>query len=271
MLKGFPMPTYHHIFDSHAHYDSEQFDGDRDSLLESLPGQGIAAVMAAADTLESAAKGQALARRYPFVWCSAGIHPHEATDAPADLEARLADFFTYEKCRAVGEIGLDYHYDFSPRERQREIFARQVAFAVERELPVIIHDREAHADTMEILRKYRPRGVIHCYSGSAEMAGELLKLGFDIGFTGAVTFKNARRAIEALERIPLDRLLVETDCPYMAPVPLRGKRSDSVMIAHTAAVMAGVKGLAVQELLDVTCRNACDLFGMDVQKFWDES
>lgn len=252
----------HNIFDSHTHYDAGQFDEDRETLLASLPEQGVAAVMAAADTLESAARGQALAKRYPWIWCSAGIHPHEASDAPADLEAQLAELFQYEKCRAVGEIGLDYHYDFSPRDVQQEVFRRQLAFAVERDLPVIIHDREAHADTLEMLREFKPKGVVHCYSGSAEMAKELLALGLYIGFTGVVTFKGARRALEALTVIPAERLLVETDCPYMAPVPFRGKRSDSGMISHIAAVMAGVKGMEPQELLDITCCNACELYGI---------
>lgn len=259
------MSEYRNIFDSHSHYDAEQFDGDRDALLVSLPEQGVTAVMAAADTLESAERGQTLAKRYPWFWCSAGIHPHEASGAPADLEQQLAEFCTFEKCRAVGEAGLDYHYDFSPREVQRKVFRRQVAFAVERDLPVIVHDREAHADTLEVLRHFRPKGVVHCYSGSAEMARELLELGLYIGFTGAVTFKGARRALEALAVIPMDRLLVETDCPYMAPAPLRGKRSDSAMIPHTAAVMAGIKGVEVQELLDATCRNACELFGIPAE------
>lgn len=254
--------TYNNIFDSHSHYDAEAFDQDRDALLSSLPQKGIASIMAAADTLESAARGQAMAKQYSFVWCSAGIHPHEAKDTPADLEDQLAALCAYEKCVAIGEIGLDYHYDFSPRDVQQKIFERHLAFAVDMDMPVIIHDREAHADTLALLQKYRPKGVVHCYSGSAEMAKELLKLGLYIGFTGAVTFKNARRAIEALAVIPSDRLLVETDCPYMAPVPHRGKRCDSSLIPLTAAAMAQVKALDTQQLLDITCANACALYGI---------
>ncbi|MDL2234509.1 TatD family hydrolase [Ruminococcaceae bacterium OttesenSCG-928-L11] len=256
------MTQYHNIFDSHSHYDAEQFDGEREALLADLPQRGIRAVMAAADTLESAARGRKMAERYDYIWCSAGIHPHDAKSAPDNLEARLDELFQYEKCKAVGEIGLDYHYDHSPREKQREVFERHLAYAVKHDLPVIIHDREAHRNVMDLLVKYRPRGVVHCYSGSAEMAKELLKLGLFIGFTGAVTFKNARRAIEALAVIPTDRLLIETDCPYMAPVPLRGQRCDSSMIPHTAAVMAQAKGLEVQQLLDATFENACRVYGI---------
>jgi TatD DNase family protein len=252
------------IFDSHAHYDSRQFDADRDSLLDSLPGKGVAAVMHAADTLESARWGQAFARKYPWFWCSAGIHPHEAKDAPDDLEAQLDGLFSYEKCKAVGEIGLDYHYDFSPRDTQKAVFERQLAYAVEQDLPVIIHDREAHQDVIALLRKHKPRGVMHCFSGSAETAREILALGMYIGFTGVVTFRNARRALEALAVIPPERLLVETDCPYMAPEPYRGKRCDSSMIAETAVARARCQGIDTQELLDITYRNACEVYGIPV-------
>ena len=251
----------HNIFDSHAHYDHPDFDSDRDTLLAALPGLGVSHVMCAADSLPSAQRGQDLAKAYDYIWCSAGIHPLDAMDAPADLEAQLARLCAYEKCMAVGEIGLDYHYDV-PREVQLPVFERHLAFAVEHKLPVIIHDREAHEDILRLLKKYRPAGVVHCYSGSVEMANEILKLGMYIGFTGLVTFKNVRKALEAVAAIPLDRLLVETDCPYMSPVPYRGKRCDSSLIAHSAQVMAQIKGVDVQELLDITCQNACDLYGI---------
>jgi TatD DNase family protein len=250
------------IFDSHAHYDDEQFNPDRDELLTSLPGQGIAYVMNAASDLPSAEASIALAECHPFIWCAVGVHPHAAKDAPDDLEAQLTAMAKHPKVKAIGEIGLDYHYDFSPREKQLEVFRRQLILANELDLPVIIHDREAHADTMELLHELRPKGVVHCYSGSAEMAKELVKLGLYLGFTGAVTFKNARRAKEAVAVIPLDRLLIETDCPYMAPEPHRGRRCDSSLIPNTAAVMAAIKGIEPQALADIMCENACRLYGI---------
>ena len=258
------MPEYSNIFDSHAHYDAPKFDGDRHALLSALPEQGVRAVMSAADTLESAERAIELSERYPFVFASAGIHPHEAKDAPPDLEQRMEALVKRSpKVRALGEMGLDYHYDFSPREVQQSVFERQLALAKELDMPVIIHDREAHADTFALLKKYRPRGIVHCYTGYAEMARELLKLGFYIGFTGAVTFSNARKILEAAAAVPPDRLLVETDCPYMAPVPHRGKRCDSSMIPLTAAVLAGLHGLSTQALLDQTFQNACDIYNVN--------
>ena len=164
---------------------------------------------------------------------------------------------------AVGEIGLDYHYDTSPRTLQRAVFEAQMQLAKELDLPVIIHDREAHGDTMELLTRYRPRGVVHCFSGSAEMAKQVADLGMYVGFTGTVTFKNARKPLEAVAAVPEDRLLLETDCPYMAPEPLRGRRCDSSMLPYTAAAMAAARGVSPQQLVDLTARNACRLFGIE--------
>lgn len=253
----------HNIFDSHAHYDDGRFDPDRHELLAGMPAKGVRLIMNAAADLASAEAGIALAERWPFIVCSAGVHPHEAKDAPDDLRERIAALAKHPKVKAVGEIGLDYHYDFSPREKQLEVFEAQLQAALELDLPVIVHDREAHADTLRLLAKYKPRGVVHCFSGSAEMARELVRLGFYIGFTGVVTFPNARKTLEAARAVPIDRLLVETDCPYMAPVPFRGSRCDSSMIAHTAAALAREKDMDVQELLDRTCRNAMALYGVE--------
>ncbi len=244
------------IFDSHAHYDSEKFDEDRDEVLSSLPSKGVAFVMNAASNLASAKQSIALAEEYDFVYASAGVHPHDAAGAPHDLSVQLHELLSHPKVKAVGEIGLDYHYDFSPREKQLEVFELQLKIALEHDLPVIIHDREAHADTLRLLQQYRPKGIVHCYSGSGEMAKELLRLGLYIGFTGVITFKNARKTIEAAEAIPLDRLLVETDCPYMAPEPFRGRRCDSSMIEKTAEVLARIKNVPTQDLLGITCDNA---------------
>lgn len=251
---------YNNIFDSHAHYDDARFDTDRDNLILSLPESGIAAVMAAACTLDSSEASAKLADKYGFIWCSAGIHPHDASSAPADMEEKLSAFASYEKCMAIGETGLDYHYDFSPRDKQKEVFERHLALARELDLPVIVHEREAGADVLELLKKYRPKGVVHCYLGSVEMAEQLAGLGFYIGFTGAVTFKSAKHTLDALKVVPPEKLLIETDCPYMAPVPLRGQRCDSSMLPHTAVLIAETLKISVQELFNITCENACRLF-----------
>jgi TatD DNase family protein len=166
------------------------------------------------------------------------------------------------KVQALGEIGLDYHYDFSPRETQLAVFERQLELALELDMPVIIHDREAHADTLRLLKKHRPRGVVHCYSGSAELARELLKLGLYIGFTGVITFANARKTVDAARAVPLERLLIETDCPYMAPVPFRGKRCDSTMVGKTCEALAAIKGVSTEELAAKTEENARKLYNI---------
>lgn len=247
---------YRNIFDTHAHYDDERFDPDRQELLAALPEKGVCGVVNAASDMKTAEIGMALAEQYDYLYCAVGVHPHSADEfTSADLET-LAAWSQHPKVVAIGEIGLDYHYDFSPRDTQQQAFEAQIRLANDLGMPVIVHDREAHADTMELLRRYRPKGILHCYSGSAEMAKEILKLGMYIAFGGAVTFKNARRALEAAAAVPLGRLLVETDCPYMTPEPFRGRRCDSAHIAYTAERLAEIKGVCAQELLDATCENA---------------
>lgn len=248
------------IFDSHAHYDDRRFAEDRDVVLAALPQKGVRYILNAASDLSSAHTGIQLAEQYPYIYCGVGIHPHEAAHAPADFEQALRVLAKHPKVRALGEMGLDYHYDFSPRAVQQEIFERQLIVAKELDMPVIIHDREAHKDTMDLLYKHRPKGIIHCYSGSAEMVREIVALGLYIGFTGVATFKNARKTCDAVAAVPLDRLLVETDCPYMAPEPFRGKRCDSAMIAQTAQVIAQIKSVCPQTILDITCQNAMDIY-----------
>lgn len=256
---------YQNIFDSHAHYDDERFNEDRHELLPRLFDGGVRFVMNAASSMESCATSIALADRYPQLYCAVGVHPDAAycfTEADC---AALAEYAKHAKVLAIGEIGLDYHYDdASPREVQRAVFERQLQLAVELDLPVIVHDREAHQDTLDLLRKYRPRGVLHCYSGSPEMVREVAALGLYLGFTGVVTFKNARKAVEAARLVPDDRLLIETDCPYMAPEPCRGKRCDSSLLVHTGAKLAELRGIQPQELFDLTCRNACALFNLSI-------
>lgn len=256
------------IFDSHAHYDDEQFDGDRDKLIASLPSKGVCAVINCASDLKSSATSAELSEKYPFFWCACGIHPHEGEKELknaniSEIEQKIIDFTKKEKCVAIGEIGLDYHYDFSPRELQKEIFELQLKLSKELDLPVIIHDREAHEDTMTLLKKYRPKGVVHCFSGSVEMAQEVLKLGMYIGLGGAVTFKNAKKPVAVAASTDISRILLETDCPYMAPVPLRGTRCSSDMIAYSAQTIASVKNMDVQTLVDAATENTKRLFGIE--------
>jgi len=256
------------IFDSHAHYDDEQFDGDRDEFLRSLPSKGVCAVINCASDLKSSATSAELSEKYPFFWCACGVHPHEAekelkTDDIDKIEKRIVNFTEKKKCVAIGEIGLDYHYDFSPRELQKEIFELQLKLSKELDLPVIVHDREAHEDTMTLLKKYRPKGVVHCFSGSVEMAREVLKLGMYIGLGGAVTFKNAKKPVAVAAATDIDRILLETDCPYMAPVPFRGTRCSSDMIAYSAQTIASVKNMDVQTLVDAATENTKRLFGIE--------
>ncbi len=250
------------IFDTHAHYDDERFDEDRDELLSSLFETSVSHIVGCGCDLKSCLDNIALAERYQNFYAAIGVHPHEAAESTDEDLAKIRALYSHKKVVAVGEIGLDYHYDFSPRDRQIELFTHQIKLANELDLPVIIHDREAHEDTLNILNELRPKGVVHCFSGSREMAEEIVKLGLCIGLGGAVTFKNARKPIEVAEYLPLDRLLLETDAPYMTPVPFRGKRCDSSHIAYTAEKIAEVKGMDVQELIDVCNENSKKLFGI---------
>lgn len=251
---------YKNIFDTHAHYDDSRFDEDRDELISSLKDKGVSHIVNCGCDLKSSLTTVALSEKYDFIYAAVGVHAHEAEEATeSDLE-KIKELYKKEKVVAVGEIGLDYHYDFSPRERQKEIFERQLILANELNLPVIVHDRESHEDTMNLLKKYRPKGVVHCFSGSAEMAKEVVKLGMYIGIGGAITFKNAKKPVEVVEYLPLDRLLLETDAPYMTPVPFRGQRCDSAHIAYTAEKIAEIKGIDVQELIDICNENAKKLF-----------
>jgi len=250
------------IFETHAHYLQEDFGDDLIPLLESMPSLGVEKIIAVGYDLRSSAEEIELAHRFEYIRAAAGVHPENCYELPTDwvkqLEAMLAD----EKVCALGEIGLDYHYDNTDKAVQAEVFERQLELARRLSLPVIIHSRDACEDTMNILKKHKPRGVLHCFSGSAETAAEVVKLGMYIGFTGVLTFKNAKKALAACEAVPLDRLLLETDCPYMAPVPHRGKRCDSSMIQFTAAKMAEIKGVSTEEMIDIARQNAERLFGV---------
>lgn len=253
---------YKNIFDTHAHYDDSRFDEDRDELLSSLCSKGVTNIINCGCDYKSCLTTLELAEKYDFVYAALGVHAHEAEEATEEDFRKIKELYSHKKVVAVGEIGLDYHYDFSPRERQTEVFERQIVLAKELILPIIVHDRESHEDTMKLLKKYRPKGVVHCFSGSVEMAKEIVKLGMYIGLGGAVTFKNARKPLEVAEYLPMEYLLLETDAPYMTPVPFRGQRCDSSHIAYTAEKIAEVKGMDTQELIDRCNENSRMLFGI---------
>lgn len=254
------------LFDSHAHYDSHSFDRDRDELLASMRERGVGRILNAGCDLASSLAAVELAKRYDFIWAAVGTHPDDADR----LDGRTLDQYRAlaagERVAAIGEIGLDYHYEDVPRAKQQEAFVRQLELAGELGLPVIVHEREAHGDAMEIVDAFPGvRGVFHCFSGSLEMARWLLRRGWYVGFTGVLTFKNAKRALEVAENVPLNRILLETDCPYMAPEPHRGRRCDSTMLERTAAKLAELRGITVEEAARATWKNASELFGLPVE------
>ena len=250
------------LFDTHAHMDDRAFDTDREALLEALPEQGIGLLMNPGCSLESSRNACALAERYDYIYAAVGSHPDAADEVnDAVLEEYRSLCKRNPKVRAIGEIGLDYHYEDIPRELQQKAFRAQMALAAELELPVIVHEREAHGDGMDIVREFPSvRGVFHCYSGSAEMAKQLVELGWYIGFTGVLTFKNARRAVETAMAIPLERIVLETDCPYMAPAPFRGRRNDPGYLYRMYEQLAELRGLPIEELRRVLFENGKRLY-----------
>lgn len=253
------------IFDSHAHYDADAFDEDREQVLAGLPAGGVCGVVQCATDPTSITQSLKMAEQFPFIKVAVGIHPEFVKQATPDWLDAIRSAAAHPAVCAIGEIGLDYYWEENaPREVQIDWCRKQIELAQELNLPIIFHDREAHEDTLNLMREYRPRGVVHCFSGSAEMARQITDLGMYIGLGGAATFKNARKPVEVAESLPLDKLLLETDAPYMAPVPLRGKRCDSSMIAHTAARIAEIRGMDVDALLDATRENANRLFGLDL-------
>lgn len=253
------------IFDSHAHYDDEKFDEDRHELLTNILLQkGVVGIINCASSFDSIQKTIDISKNYPYVYGALGIHPECAKDLPQNylevIENGTKDDINIV---AIGEIGLDYYYaDLCPKDKQKEVFIAQLEIAKKLDLPVIIHDRDAHGDTLEILKKYKPKGVLHCFSGSVEMAKEVVKLGMYLGIGGVVTFKNAKHCPDVVKEIPLDKLLLETDCPYLAPVPFRGKRNDSSLISYTAEKIAEIKNISAEEVVFTTRNNVKDLFGV---------
>ncbi len=254
---------YTNIFDTHSHYTDRAFDEDREALLASMPEKGVSRILLASSSTEDTLENIALAEKFDYIYAASGVHPECVDRLPEDWLAQVREAAKHGKVRAIGEIGLDYHYDGYDADLQKAVFIAQLELARELQLPVIVHIRDAMGDAIEILRQYRPDGVVHCFSGSAESAREILRLGMHISFTGVVTFKNARKTLEALAEVPLDRLMMETDCPYMAPVPFRGKRCDSSMIAYTAEKAAEIKGVDTQTLIDACCETGKRLFGIE--------
>ena len=250
------------LFDTHAHYDSRQFHSDRDQVLSALPGQGVELVVNPGCDLASSQTAVELAGRYPFVYAAVGVHPEDCGDWEDGHIDRLRALAAQPKVVAVGEIGLDYYWpENPPKELQKRVFRAQLALAGELDLPAIVHDREAHGDCLDIVREFpRTRGVFHCFSGSAEMAMELVKLGWMISFTGVLTYKNARKAVEAAQAVPLDRIMIETDSPYMAPVPHRGKRNHSGYVGLICQRLAELKGITPDECSRITLENGRRFF-----------
>ncbi len=248
------------IFDTHAHYLREDFGDGLDSLLAGMPEMGVERIMAVGYDLASSAEEAELARRYTFITAAAGVHPENCVGLPADWLDGIEELLRLPEVTALGEIGLDRHYEGYDRELQAEVFERQLELAKSLDMPVIIHSRDACEDTMELLRRYRPKGVMHCFSYSPEIAREVVGLGMYVGFTGVLTFKNSKKAWAACEEVPMDRLLLETDCPYMAPVPHRGEKSHSGMIKYTAAKMAEIKGVSPEEMIRICRENGEGLF-----------
>ena len=250
------------LFDTHAHMNDPAFDEDREQVLLSLKDKGVEYMMNVGCCLDSSKDCIAMAEQYPFVYASVGSHPDSADEVNEEtLEEYRKLCKLHDKVKAIGEIGIDYHYEDIPRELQMKAFRMQMELAREVKLPVIVHEREAHEDGMAVVREFSDvTGVFHCYSGSAEMARQLVDKGWYIGFTGVLTFKNARKAIETAQAIPIDRIVLETDCPYMAPVPHRGKRNDPGYLGHMAEKLAEIRGLSLEEIHQITFENGKRLY-----------
>lgn len=252
-------------FDTHAHLDDQQFREDQPAVLERARTAGVELILNAASDLASSKKTLELTRKYDFVYGAVGIHPHEAKEFQEQDLAQLGELAKQPRIVAIGEIGLDYHYDFSPRETQGRIFREMIRLAQKLRLPIVIHDREAHEDTWRIVQEEKAAeigGVFHCYSGSWPWAQEIIKQGFYIALGGPVTFKNARKVVEVAQKVPLDVLLLETDCPYLAPVPYRGKRNEPAFLPKVAETIAAIKGISVEEVAAATTANAKKLFSI---------
>ena len=253
---------YTNVFDSHCHYDDEWFDEDRASLFETLPKQGVTEIVTNATDLKTLQKVLSYCESYPYIYGTAGIHPECLKEPlPEDYLEQIAKATEHKKIVAIGEIGLDYHWD-TPKDIQMKVVKEQLVLAKDLDMPVIFHDRDAHGDSMELLKAYKPKGLVHCFSGSVEMLKEVLRLGMYISLGGVVTFKNARVPVEVAKEVPMDRLLLETDAPYLAPTPMRGKRNDSTLIPLVAEKIAQLRGMTAQEVLNITRENAKRMYNI---------
>lgn len=252
------------LFDTHAHYDSRAFEQDRDELLRSLPEEGIRFVLCPGSDIESSARCIALAEQYPYIYAAAGVHPQEAACQLPHFLEKLAPMLDHPKVKAVGEIGLDYYYDDKiPHPVQQAVFRSQMELAQAKGLPVIIHDRDAHGDSLSIIKEFpKVTGVFHCYSGGVEDAKTLVRLGYMLSFTGTITFKNARKAPEVIRWLPIEHIMIETDAPYMSPVPFRGRRNDSRYVYRMAETIAELKGLPLEDVIRITTENGKRFFGI---------
>ena len=255
------------FFDSHAHYNTRRFQEDQAELLGSMAEHGIGLIMNVGCDLTSSLQSIRLAEQYDFIYASVGSHPDDADKVDVGLVEMYRNLASHPKVMAIGEIGLDYYYEDVPRAQQQEAFRLQMELARELDMPVIIHQRDAYEDTLKIVDQFpEVKGVFHCFSGSLEYAKEVVKRGWCVGFTGVITFKNARKAVEVAQWVPLDRLMIETDCPYMAPEPFRGRRCDSTMVPKMAEKIAELRGLPVEQIAKITRENAMRVFriGADV-------
>jgi len=254
------------IFDSHAHYNDDRFtDYEREEVIEYVFKNGVKYILNAGTNIKTSLESIALAEKYPQIYAGAGFYPHDCVDIKDEREAldTLSKLLDHPKVVSVAEIGLDYHYDDTPRDIQRKWFELQLDLSEQKNMPVCIHDREAHGDVTEILKRHRSaKGMLHSFSGSRETAEELLKLGWYISVSGVVTFKNAAKIVEVVEAMPLERLLLETDTPYLAPVPHRGKINNSSNIIYTATKIAEIKRMTPEQVIDIACKNSCELFGI---------
>lgn len=251
------------IFDTHAHYDDDAFDEDRDELLSGMAAKNVEYIVNVGASIESSKRSIALAEKYPFIYAAVGVHPDEVGELDDEKFEKLREWTTHEKVKAVGEIGLDYYWDKEKHDLQKHWFMRQMELAHEVNLPIIVHSREAAKDTLDMIIAAKPldlSGIIHCYSYSVEQAREYLNMGYYIGIGGVLTFKNAKKLKEVAEYAPLSQIVLETDCPYLAPTPYRGKRNDSSMIAYVAEELAAIKQMPVEEVLRITNENGKKLY-----------
>jgi len=253
------------FFDTHAHYDDKLFNDDRGELLGAMQDAGVTLILNSAITLRSAEYSLGLADRYPFVYASVGVHPHDAKSMDDETVTELERLLSHPKAMAVGEIGLDYYRNFSPPDIQKKRFREQLELARRVKKPVIIHEREALRDTLDTIREYRDlSGVLHCFSGSWETAKIILDMGWYLSFTGVITYQNARRAPEALERMPADRIMLETDCPYLTPEPMRGRRNSSLFLPYIAGKVAQIRGITIEEAAAITMENGKRFFRIGI-------